>query len=460
MTEATEEKELIERTKKLSVEEGSIYSLSEGFGHRYITPYALAIGASNFCVGVLSSLPSLAGNFSQLFTAKVLEKESRKKVVFLGTFLQGLMWLLIIFVGVLYFIFHQKSIAPFLLVFIYTLLVIFGAFVSPAWNSWMKDVVTEKRGVYFAKRNRIMNFIILVSMLIAGFILDYFKKTYLFLGFVILFSIAFLARTSSSFMFKKMHEPKLKLEKGYYFSFWQFLKEAPKRNFGRFTIFVSLITFSTAIASPFFAVYMLKHLNFSYTQWITVVIAASSASLISLFFWGKFTDKFGNLKANKLCSFLLPLCVLPWLATPFISKNLLFPYLVTIEFFSGLVWAGFNLSSTNFIYDAVTSQRIALCIAYFNMLNGVGTFLGATLGGLIASSPLIFGFSSILFLFLLSGILRFFVALTMTKGIKEVREVEKFEIKRIKKVMTTLTPNGLLKYFGIGLKAIKPRPTS
>lgn len=454
------EKELIEETKKLSVKEGSIYSLSEGFGHRYITPYALAIGASNFCIGILSSLPSLAGNFSQLFTSKVLEKTARKKIVFLGAFLQGLTWLLIIFIGALYFIFHQKSIAPFLLVIIYTLLVILGAFISPAWNSWMKDVVTENRGTYFAKRNRIMGFIILTSMLTAGFILDYFKKTYIFVGFIILFSIASFARIFSSLMFKKMYEPKLTLEKGYYFSFLQFLKEAPKRNFGRFAIFVSLINFSTAIASPFFAVYMLKHLHFSYTQWITVVIASSSASLLSLLFWGKFTDKYGNLKTSKICSFFLPFCVLPWVATAFISKNFLFFYLIMIEFFSGLIWAGFNLSSTNFIYDAVTSQRIALCIAYYNMLNGIGAFLGATLGGLIASSPLTFGLPSILFLFFLSGILRFFVALTMTRKIKEVREIEKFEIKGIKKIITDITSNGLLKQLTIGLKAVKPRPTT
>lgn len=445
------EQELKEKTKSLSIREGSAYSVSEGFGMRYITPYALKLGASNAHIGLLTSLPSLLGNFSQLFTPKLMEKFSRKKIVVLGAILQAIMWLLVIVVGALYFIFNVNSkITPTMLVLIYTLLALFGAFLAPAWNSWMKDIVTENLGKYFGNRNRIVGFIALISMLAGSFILDYFKQTYIFLGFVILFTIAFIARAISAFLLSKKYEPKLTNEKGYYFSFLQFVRYIPKSNFGKFTVLVASMQLATAIASPFFAVYMLKDLGFSYIQWIIVTISSSLASLLLMPLWGKFADHYGNVKVTKITAFLIPLIPLLWFISPFIPKASLLGYLIFIEVFSGMIWAGFNLASSNFIYDAVTRQRMALCVAYSNILNGIGIFLGATLGGFISSFTFtILGFSSILVIFFLSGIARLAVAIFMTPKIKEVRDVKKFGIKEAKKKLSTLTPNELWRHLGI-----------
>lgn len=445
---------LIEETKKISVKEGSAYAVSEGAGMRYITPYALRVGATNAHIGFLSSLPSLLGNFSQLLTPKIMEKASRKKLAFYGALLQALMWIPIILLGAMFFIFGINStITPTLLVLVYTTLILFGAFYGPAWSSWMKDIVTENSGKYFGKRNRIVGFLVLISMLAGGFILDYFKQTKIFIGFIILFSVAFTARAISAFLFLKKYEPKLKHEKGYYFSFLQFIYYIPKSNFGKFTIFITLMHLATAIASPFFAVYMLKDLGFSYLQWIVVNIASSLTSLVLMPLWGKFADHYGNIKAVKITAFLIPLIPLLWFFSPFIANYSLLGYLVIVEAFSGAIWAGFNLSSSNFIYDAVTRQRMALCTAYFNILCGTGTFVGAILGGFLSSLPFtLVGFSSILLIFFLSSIARFVVVILMAPKIKEVREVKKFGIKDATQKLSTLTPNELWRHLEINIK--------
>ena len=111
-------------------------------------------------------------------------------------------------------------------------------------------------------------------------------------------------------------------------------------------------------------------------------------------------------------------------------------YLIIVEAFSGFAWAGFNLSASNFIYDAVTRQRMALCVAYSDILNGIGVFLGATLGGFVSGANfIIFGLTPILFVFLISFIARFLAAVIFLPRIKEVREVEKFDIKGGKKIL-------------------------
>lgn len=423
----------IERTKNIAIKEGSAYSLMDGFGLRFITPYALALGASNFQIGILSSLPTLIGHLVQLPFLKSMEKYSRKTIVFLGVLLQALFWIPLILIGFLYF-YHGLSAksAVIYLIISYTFMVIFGSIASPFWNSWMKDIIIKDIGSYFGKRNRVMGIAAILSMLIAGLILNYFGKN-AFYGFLIIFTIAFFGRIFSSFLITKQYEPKFEFNDGYYFTFFSFIKRMLSNNFGRFVLFASLISFATAIASPFFAVYMLENLNFSYFYFTIVILSAPIGHILFMPFWGKFSDKYGNVEAIRITGTLIPLVPFLWVITIlFNNSNTVFilPYLLVVEMISGFAWSGFNLALGDFVYDAVSRQRIAICFSYFNILNSSGIFLGAILGGLFASgfSPT-FGMNAIIFVFILSAILRFLFVMIFTPMIKEVRPVKKFEFK-------------------------------
>ena len=427
-----EEKTKREQAKKIAVIEGSAWSIMDGFGFRYITPYALALGASNFAIGLLSSLPPILGNLAQLPVIRLMEKKKRRNIVIASVFSQAFLWLPIILVGFLYFYLKiSSSLAANLLIIFYTLMIIAGATAGPVWNSWMKDIVRENQGEYYGKRSRIAGFVGILSMILAGIILNYFGKDN-FMGFLIILLIAGIGRLCSGYLFTKQYEPEFKLEQGYYFSPIDFFKKIHSNNFGRFVILVSLISFATAIASPFFAVYMLKDLNFSYIEFTIVTLIAPLATLIFVPFWGKFADKYGNLKVLKITGYLVPLMPVYWLGTllliPFNSKLLIISYLVLFEILSGFAWSGFNLCSVNFIYDAVTRQRMALCATYFNILNAFGTLLGGLLGGILASQSKILGISSLIFVFILSAILRFFLFIISIRTVKEVRPVENIDI--------------------------------
>ncbi len=439
------EEELRKKSLKISILEGSAYSVSEGTGIRTITPLALQLGATNTHIGLLTSLPSLFGNFSQLFTQKFLDMGvSRKKIAFFGALFQAIMWVVVIGIGALFFIFKLDSnITPALLVAAYTILTLFGAFYGPAWNSWMRDIIPEKAGRYFGTRSRIVGFVALVSALAGGFILDYFKHTQIFYAFIILFSIAFLARAISAFLFLKKYEPKLVCEKEYYFSFFQFFKKMWGNNFGRFVIYIAMFDLAVAIASPFFAVYMLKNLHFSYTAYMIITLSSSLASLLLIPFWGKFSDKYGHIKILKICGFLIPIVPILWL----FSGNIY--YLIFVEIFSGAMWAGFSFTSGNFVYDAVTRQRMTICVAYLNFLNAIGVFIGATLGGYLSTIITFSTFTPLLIIFFISGVLRLLVSLIMLPRIKEVKNVKPFSMNHITKKITNLKPKKLLEIFDL-----------
>ena len=435
------EKKLIEEAKEISIKEASAYSFMDGFGLRYITPYALAVGATNTQIGLLSSLPSLLGNLSQIHSLQIMKKWTRKKIVAIAVFLQAIMWLMLIAAGTFYFLFHANSnLSSYAIITIYTLLILFGAFGGPAWQSWMKDLVTENSGVYFGRRSRIATAIALVCMLIGGFLLDYFKQTHVFVGFIILFTIAFIGRAISGRLVLKQYEPDFKTDDSMYFSLKDFIKKMHQNNFGKFVIYYSLLVFSVNISSPFLGVYMLNNLKFSYSYYMAVALLAPTiTTLLFVTFWGKFADKYGNLKVMKITGMLIPIMPFMWVLSIFLqgqSQIILLIFLFLTESLSGFLWAGMNLSAGNFIYDAVTRQRLAICATYFNIISSVGVLIGALLGGIISSYNFSFlGLNSLLFIFLIGGIMRVLVYIFMMPKIKEVREVEPFSVRhRMQKI--------------------------
>jgi MFS family permease len=155
----------------------------------------------------------------------------------------------------------------------------------------------------------------------------------------------------------------------------------------------------------------------SYLAFATLGTASSVATLLTMTRWGRAADRVGNLKVMFLASALIPLVPLLWL----VSADL--AYLGFVQAFSGFAWAGFNLCSVNYLYDATTSENRTRYLAYFNSGNGLAGGLGALLGGYLAPRmPLINGYH-ILGLFLISGVLRAVVSLAFLPGIREVRRV-------------------------------------
>jgi len=454
----SQELEQLKKAEKISIKEGSFAGIMDGFGSRYITPYALALGASNFIIALISTLPNLIGNLTQLHILTLMKKKSRKKIVFRTVLTQALLWIPIILVGILYFLKEEsRPFIPFFLLVAYSLMVIAGTSCSPAWNSWMKDIILSGNGKYFGKRNRIVNIVAIVSMLIAGLILTFFTKEKVLIGFFIIFSIAFLGRIISAYFLTRQYEPSFSLVPSAYFSLKSFIKKIPNSNFGKFVIFVSAITLATAVAGPFFVVYMLKDLGLTYFQFTLVTISSVITTILSLPSWGKFADKFGNLKVLKVNGLLISLIPFMWVFTLFIKDLGIFPllsFLILLEFFSGFVWAGFNLSAGMFIYDAVTREKMAFCVAYFNIINSFGTFIGALIGGFLSSfhiSPL--GFNSLVFLFIISGALRLLFTLFLRGSIKEVRTVPDFSVKKY--IRQKIKNSGIVMWRYIGFKPIR-----
>ncbi len=450
-----------QKALRVSIYEGGAYGIFDGFGLRYFTPYALYLGVSNAFVGPLITLPQMLGNLGQILTLKFLTNGSRrKKITVTGVGLQASLMLSLILIG---WTAHRGWLPPtgiaIALLAGYTLMIMAGTMAGPAWSSWMGDLVPQKFGTYFGRRNQVIGLITILSILSAGIILQFAKRGgWMLWGFILVLFLGFVGRAVSTILLKVQYEPKIKLHKEYYFTIWQFIKKIPQSNFGKFVVYVALMQLAVGVSSPFFAVYMLKELHFNYLQFTFITTTMPFFNMLFMPLWGRYADKFGNLKVIQLTSWCLPFIPWFWAITAFYVQRtwLVILTLFCVEILSGFAWAGFNLSTSNFIYDAVTRQRIAICVTYYNIFNGIGLFIGGLIGGQLASmSRLHPPFSALVLILLTSGVLRFLNVVLFLPKIKEVREVPPFSIEDVQRRLTTLNPFEIFR--SLGQKIGNPR---
>lgn len=408
-------KEKMRRSMRFSLLDGIFANVMTGMSETFIVPYALALKASTGTIGILSGLPNLAGALMQIKSPSVAERMgSRMGIIKPAVLVHALMWIPIILIPYL-----VRNGAAIWVIALYTMLIASNSIAIPPWSSMVSDHVPEtERGKVFGFRNRVFGIVNVSCMLTAGYILSFFKeRSYAIAGFTVIFSIAFIARIFSWYFLTRMYDPPLTITDEDRFTMTNFIKRIRRSNFGRFVIFVSMINFATNISAPFFAVYMIRDLGFSYLTYTIITMSATLTSLVMMNEWGKAADKVGNRKVLRFTSLFIPAVPVLWL----FSNNV--AYLIAIQVVAGFFWAGFNLSASNFIYDATSPAKRTRCVAYFNVINGLSMFSGAALGGfLIKYVPPVLGYN-ILTIFLLSGILRV-CASFMCTFVKEVRKVE------------------------------------
>ena len=416
--------------RERSIKEGIFASAKSAFADYYISPLAIAINASNPLVAMLSSISGLLGPLTQMFSSRLLEKHSRKKIISRWVFWEAISLIPFIFIAFLFYKGIISSSLPIILLLVFSVYTICLNIWSPALFSWLGDIVEEReRGRWFSKRSVILGFVSIILALSASFILNLFKeKNLVMFGFMALFFLAFISRMISWKIFKKKYEPKLKLHKKDYFPFLDFVIKSPKTNFGRFSIFRALFAFACSISAPLLAVYLLRNLNFDYTTYMIVTIAGSVFSLIVLGFWGKLSDTYGNYRVLVISCILIPVIPILWILSP--SPI----YLITVpSIIGGMAWAGFNLSTGNFVYDNVTKEKRGFAISYHNMLNGIGVFLGAGFGALLIKILPLGSIEPIFIIFIISSLLRTIIALWWLPKIKEIRETEEFVGRKVLK---------------------------
>ena len=395
-----------------------------GAGESYLSAFAIFLKASTPQVGLLVSLPGLLASFVQLFSAWLGKQTGQRKTIILfGASLQAATWLPIALLPMFF-----PEFAVQLLILAVIAYQAGAHLAAPQWGSLMGDIVPERRrGRFFALRTKVVSLVTLLSLAVGGAVLHQFDGGgYTYVGFLVIFGVAMAARWVSVYHLAKMHDPPghtVAMEVPLGESWLQRLRQS---QFVRFSMFFALMQFSVAIASPFFSVYVLRDLEYSYARFMIYSSTSVLVQFLTLNQWGRISDVFGNRRVLSVTGVLLPVMPLLWL----VSTD--FWYLLFIQAVSGLAWAGFTLSASNFLYDLTVRERRTTYLAIHNVLAAVGIFCGALLGGYLGLALPerleLFGLtwawvSPLLGVFALSAIARTLVLLLLLPRIREVRRV-------------------------------------
>ncbi len=392
--------------------ESAARHITTGFGENYLGAFAVILGAGEIFMSILTSLPTLFASILQIISPYFMKKYGvRRKLVLNGVLIHALSWFCLLFVFL---------VDPAIGIWILLLLIIIQTsvewFINCAWMSWFGEYVDKKTmGKYIGLKNSISLLFSMTSTIIAGVILGFFESSGSLYGFVIIFAISFLARAFTFFNLNSIPPTNYNPKKTKTISPLQFLKEKRHEEIHSFINFIGLFRFVVMIASPFFTLYMLRDLNFTYVEYMIFISLTIFTQVVSMHYWGGITQKYGNGIVLKYSSILIAFIPLLWL----VSQD--FNYLIFIRIFDGFIWGAFNLSAYNYLLSSSSLTERSAYVSNYNLFTGLATFLGAIIGGFIAIHSLEYSLFlvGIPLVFLISGILRLIISLTFGLKIKE-----------------------------------------
>jgi hypothetical protein len=263
------------------------------------------------------------------------------------------------------------------------------------------------------------------------------------LGFGLLCVAAGVSRLAAWRWLARLHEEPWREEPHRRFSFWQFVRQAPRSNFARFSLSIAGLSFATHLAAPYFAIYMLRELHYGYLVYTGVVLAGSVTGFVASPWWGRVGDARGNHAVLRWT--VVGVTVLPALWT--LSGHP--AWMATLNLTGAFLWSGLNLSASNFLYDAVTPAKRHTCLAYFNVVNGLGVSLGALTGGWALDALPALGGSAFFSVFCASAVLRGLAALAFHRFVREVRPVRQVGLREVVLDLVGQRLVGVLGFFSV-----------
>lgn len=357
-------------------------------------------GVSDANIGIITSLVSLAA-LSQLFLINFFKRIKKYKFLVCATALQRTLFAILYLIPLFGFNNITKAIFIVLFYFVGQIFVQIG---TPASQDWIASLVPSRlRGKYFSIKDSVAVFVVSSMMLVCGMVLDYFKKSNILTGFVIIGAVIFLLTVLNVVSLSRMKEPKL-----------SYVNEAGKEMHGRlakrakeqevvvktqsipselkeafhnpkfrkaFTV-QCLFTLAFYICLPFNASFQINDLHLPYTFIMLVGFIFNLYRIYITPKLGRLADKFGM---GKLLRYSMLALGFNFLSTTFTMPFNAYPMLVIGSFFASTAWAFVGIGLFGIQLDFFKSEKRMTWLTITSSLCGVFGFLVSILGGRLLS---------------------------------------------------------------------------
>jgi MFS family permease len=368
----------IRRALLLSFWDGTLATVMVALTETFGIAAAVSLQAPSMAIALLGSTPLLLGSLGQYFLPAIVDmRRARKTHVLVGVGLQSAFLLAAAFTG-----FLRAPYAAWAYVACIALAGVSANVTTASWVSWMGDLVPPQvRGRHFAWRNRLFAVVNLSCAMLAGLSAsDYTSHNAPWTFFTGVFLAAGMARVASYQVLKRQYEPPAPPADER--PRW---RVTPSKDFKTFCYAHALVQGAAAMSAPFFGVWYLRDLHFSYLALAITSCCMITGSIIALPVWGKLADHIGNRNTLRIAGLMVGMVPLPYLA--FTSQWAVW----AINVGGGVAWAGYNLISFNHMLSASEKKDRARLFAYASAVTGVVVFSMTLLGGALATRlPVLF----------------------------------------------------------------------
>jgi len=364
------------RGRRLFWIDGLVSNVSESFVLNFTNPFALALGATNTQMGMMSSITNLAAALALFPGARLDERiASRKRVVVFVSLVHRLLLIAIDFL---------PSIAGGGAIVAFIALVALRSFFSqlpyPAWSAFSADLVPPRiRGRYFSSRNIGLALAALFSTVLAGRLADIIGLPR---GYQIGFALAAVVGFAASGIFNGIPDPpRSRSETAGATEAKQpvlrLMRTHPR--FAAFTAVGFLWNLSIMVAGPYFSVFIVRVLEANPTQIGLLAAINSLANIIGQRIWGRLNDRRSAAWVMAVTGLMIPLVPALYAVAP----NPWF--LLLVETLSGFAWAGYSLASFNLMLALAPDEQRARFSATYQVAVFGASFIGPLLGMVLVS---------------------------------------------------------------------------
>ena len=355
--------------EKMSIYHGMASTLANNTSTNYVPIFAMTIlGASNYQVGLISSLPPLVSLLMTIPAAILLNRalEQRKLVAF-SVLAARLVFLLILFIT-----YVPGSIASWVLLGLIAFMSVPNTLANMGWQALIGNIIEEnRRAQFFSDRNRLLTIVGLITTTIIGVVMRDVSDD---VGaYQILFAFTFcFGVLEMIFLLKHKEEERQTIEKEKKRAMdWSIFKD---KSYVLFLVVALCFNIGWQMAWGLFNVYNVRYAGAT-IFWISMFnVAGMISQIIAYPLWRKWSETHGNMRTFVWVAFGMS-------TAPFLTGLTTNLYALTaFGMLSGFFVAGTVLILFNLLLENSPKEQRTYCITSYNVLLAIIAFISPQVG--------------------------------------------------------------------------------
>ncbi|MCH7323874.1 MFS transporter [Solibacillus sp. MA9] len=354
--------------EKMSIYHGMASAVAQNTSNSYVPIFAMTIlGATNYQVGLISSLPPLVTLIMTLPAAILLNRAiEQKKLVAFSVVAARFIFLLIAFVS-----YVPGSFGSWLLLGLIAAMSVPNTMANMGWQSFIGNLIEEnRRAQFFSDRNRLLTIVGLIVTLTIGVVMK--DMTTNKFAYQILFMFTFFVGLVELYFLMKHDEPVREMQQQKKRAMdWSIFKY---KQYVLFLVVALVFNFGWQMAWGLFNIYNVRYAEAT-IFWISMFnVANMLAQIFSFNLWKNWSQKYGNMGVFVWVAF--GMSTAPLLMV--LSTNLY--YLTAMSMLSGFFVSGTVLILFNLLLENSPQEVRTYCITSYNVLLAIIAFISPQIG--------------------------------------------------------------------------------